>query len=52
MQELNKTRQNAADTVNLINYNHDQKNNAHMARKTITCQQPALCLNDCGDVRI
>jgi hypothetical protein len=48
----NKTRQDAADTVNLINYNNEQKNNAHMARKPVTCQQHPLCLNDRGDVRI
>ena len=45
----NKTRQDAADTTNLINYSRDRKNKVYMGRRTATCQQNALCLNDCGD---
>ena len=49
MRGPNKTRQDAADTTNLINYDRERKNKVHMVRRTITCQQIALCLNDCGD---
>ena len=49
MRGPNKTRQDAADTTNLINYGREGKNKVHRERRTITCQQNALCLNDCGD---
>ena len=49
MRGTNKTRQDAADTTNLINYDRERKNKVHMERSTISCQQNALCLNDCGD---
>jgi len=45
----NKTRQDAVDTTNLINYNRERKNKMYMVWRTITCQQNALCLSDCGD---